>query len=225
MARPKSDTERIWEGDQSVIEEAWKRFDENPEKELLPFASVLYSFRSREHARWYLIGIRDILLKRAKSLVAKIVDAGELEAQQCADEADVLSTVLLWLSEKKSVPHVERTHILNAVLQTSTWGVQLMFKGTISFHTQCLLHLTLAQARIADRQRFDPGSLSFVEMLQEKIDNPNQRARVLRKLGMIYRSQARYLGGLRWGIRACLVPGSTRAVRMKSVVALVGFDI
>jgi len=47
---------------------------------------------------------------------------------------------------------------------------------------------------------------------------------VFRKLGILYRKNSRYVHGLRFGIRACLVQGIPMAVRAKSLAALLGFD-
>ncbi len=57
---------RVWKGDSQTVAEARERFNQGPlEQELLPYASVLYSFRSDPACARALIELEPVLQDNA----------------------------------------------------------------------------------------------------------------------------------------------------------------
>ena len=91
----------------------------------------------------------------------------------------------------------------------------------IQTHTRALLTLTLIETYIAKKE-YIPALVCLNGLLNQRliIHNPNQKARVLRKTGMLLRRVGRYSESLIPSIKACFVPGSAFGVRLKSLHSL-----
>ncbi len=147
-------------------------------------------------------------------------------ALEGADVADVLSTHLEWVSRNTALSDSEYRFLRNVVVSLCRYGLQMSREAPEGNHTRSLLNLTAA------RINFDHGwpwagmpHLESAAAEAEEIRDPNQRNRVYRKLGMLYRLSGRSLRGFWWSIRACIMPEVPLDVRAKSLAALLGFGL
>src|SRR4051812_4678206 len=80
-------SQQIWDDEPSAIRKARERYEADPEAQLVPWISTLYSFRS--------------LWNPAQELYVLLNEELPLEdASWNADQLDVLSTVLLWAARE-----------------------------------------------------------------------------------------------------------------------------
>lgn len=200
---------RIWAGDRNAIDEARARYYADPHTQLIPFARALYSFRTRAGAAAEFRGLRKKLRERADSILG-----GDSEEQDIADAADMLSTWFAWFGEHAFAIRIAEFG-LRYTKRTSDQGGN---------HSWCLLKLTIADVhwRQGDVRRMKK-CLDDV-LFHQKVEDPNQRARVYRKLGMLCRKVGRRTTGFQCALRACVVRGIPLNVRLKSAGALFGIE-
>jgi len=216
---------RVWAGDPKTVAEARTKYQADPEGQLIPFAVALYSFRMNEKFAKELLELRQPLMVRAQEF-GQIPQKKLLPHQEHMNLLDVLSTYLEWMSRRKVLSPSERKRLLDTAYRTATYGATLathQFKA--SEHVWELLTLTAARTLIGQQNyRGAVRLLNDVVEFAPSIADANQRTRVYRKLGLLYRMRFRFVRGFYWGIRACVVPGVPLAVRAKSVAALLGID-
>jgi hypothetical protein len=216
--------ERVWAGDPATVAEARATYRSNPEGGLIPLAVALYSFRAKEPFAMELLGLRPQLLARAQDLLGGTAYT-EVPKRERADKADVLSTYLEWMTRECDLSDEERDELQKIAIELCKYGMNVVADELHDHHTWFLLKLTMARLSLAkgwvQAALYD---LTLVENQAHYITDANQRARVYRKLGLLYRKCGRHGQGFRWGMRACLVPGVPLAVRAKSVAALLGID-
>lgn len=225
MAQNNQYGKRICAGDPKTVAEARAKYQADPEGQLIPFAIALYSFRMNETFAKELLELRHLLMIRAQEF-GQIPQKYLLPYQEHLNLLDVLSTYIEWMSRRKELPASERDELLDIAYRTATYGATLathQFK--VEEHVWELLTLTAARTLISQRRYREAVRLlnSIVEFAP-RIADANQRTRVYRKLGLLYRVRFRLIRGFYWGIRACVVPGVPLAVRAKSVAALLGID-
>lgn len=210
--------ERVWAGDPSTVVEARARYDEDQATGLIPLAGALYSFRFKKELAEELLSLLPQLLVYARSLLAV-----RKESEEQADLADVLSTWFEWMSRCGELTRGERVVVLGVAQSVCARGLSI--PGS-RLHTWCLLRLTYARLLYSEKnipftRRYLVGTSSFARA----IEDANQRARVYRKLGLLFRLAGMPFSGIYWGVRACLVFGVPMQVRAKSAAALLGIDM
>ena len=176
---------KIWDGEPDALGIARKRYLESPEEQLVSYASTLYSFRSRIEARDELLRIAPALITRSKQ-TEKVSPA----------QADVLSTVLFWMW-KRYCP--DDSDFFWTVREVCRHGIRTAVNER-GEHTLSLLRLTYAQLLgsydfYEDYARLLTGKiLRQVRADAPYIRDPNQRARVFRKLGVLMLRRGNPLG-------------------------------
>lgn len=216
--------QRVWSGDESTVPEARRKYRDDPDHQLIHYAMVLYSFRANEEHREELLSLRLALMSFAKKFVEDPLE-WSLSKEHEARLADVLSTYLEWMSRRQELSSSEQSNLRRLAWDVYRIGARhddiLEETGD---HTLDLLELTAARLFIDDGEyNFAYARLEDISWHAHKITDPNQRARVYAKLGLLYGKCNRLIEGLYWGIRACLVSGIPASARLKSVAAL--FDI
>jgi hypothetical protein len=220
--------QRIWAGDPKAVIAARKKYRTNRHTEFVPFMSTLYSFSSIPELRTELLTHRHRLYARAKSIIgADFPDTNPL-LRRMADQANVVSTILVWMSQCRELEAEERKEIIRLAFEITQKGVQLeeCIPEELRGHTYCLLLLTATEiVIILEKPPERYPTSKYLKLVSERalhIPDANQRARVYRKLGMLYRKLLNLGPGLYWGLKACFVPTTPLAVRFKSVAALAG---
>ena len=167
--------------------------------------STLYSFRMRTE------------LLKYESLVNDATIKFSAEGHLSADEADVLSKILFWLGKH------------NLALQVATKGLEIATtEYKTGTHTSHLLRLTRIEAMMAVFKergiRHTDFALEFdrIHTDMDLIENMEQRARVYRGLGTLYRKIGARVRGWKYGYKA-VFPGDPIPfnVRIKGIGALV----
>lgn len=218
QAQDTSYAARVWKGDPSTVAEAFEQYRQDGN--LLSYAMALYSFRHISEYATRLVELRTDLWRYSNSYVAANPLRGELMAY--ANEGDALSTYLEWLSRRTDISEDERNELRRAMTQVTGRAFINARLDSGSNHTWCLLGLTLARSELAfaksknrpySRRRLDDIAASV------RIPDANQRVRVFRKLGMLYRMMGKWWTGTWWGVRAIFVRGVPLTVRAKSIAA------
>lgn len=214
---------QVWAGKPRTIDQARAKYAADPTT-LVGFASTLYSFRYIPSAAEELLELRLEIVRQAnENLVRTAVD--ESNSLKIANEADVLATVLAWMSRRPELGTTEQQKAHDMAVRLCRHGIAFASDLEQGHHTPELLRLTLAELRFANG-KVDAGQslLSDVECQVLLIKDAKQRTRVMRKLGALQRRHAQWRRGVYWGIRACTVPGVPMAVRLKSAAALFGIN-
>ncbi len=193
---------RIWAGDENSVELARKSYESDPEGQFVPWVSTLYSFRLIPKYRQELIDLGTEIRKYTCQVQNTL---------SSADQADVLSTILLWLSEqqqdasKSSDSRGVARMIAEIGLQIADWS--------LGKHTAALLCTTMA--RLEGRPMLYKGyHLQLAKVLAPFIQDNNQRARVWKRIGALYLTRKNPIGF--WYLaRAFLTKGVPGAVRQK----------
>ena len=134
-----------------------------------------------------------------------------------ANQADILSTILLYISKK-----TKSKLILKVALNIAKYGNEIAESfEDVSAHTKALLILTLAEIHI-ELYFYDLAYLGIDELspIIRTIEDPNQKARVLRKTGVLLRKIGKYVQSVKPSVQACFIKGSALGVRVKSFTAL-----
>lgn len=213
---------RVWAGDSSTVMEALEDYERDPKKGLLPFAVALYSARRNPALAKKLVTLRPGLLAAATEYLSTM--PSRFSSSSFGNEGDVLSTYLEWLSrrpefsqnkEAKTETYQMACRVFSYAADYAKWYPQ----DTESNHPRCLLELTMARLHLTGGDR--KNALERLKRVEEKmhVPDPNQRVRVYRKLGMLYRMAGKWLPGVRYGLKALFVPGVPRDVRLKSLAA------
>jgi len=228
---------RMWRGDPLTVAEARRAYRLDPAKGLIPYARALYSFRHKPKCAKGLVELRSELAPYAERYLAHVsamrgaqrLRMPDGERHALADTADVLSTHLEWISRQPTVPRagpLSGTRLLALAEGACEEGIRLCLVDSelARGHTYCLLRLTEAMIRMRQKRPLVDEALASAMWGADGLSDPNQKARVCRKVGLILRKRGRSGESLWWGIKACLIPGSTRAVRLKSLAALCGIE-
>jgi hypothetical protein len=219
---------RVWGGDTTTVAEARAQYFGDSQGHLMTYAVALFSFRyipqfarEMELIHLSLVGRANALLELAS------VEENPLER---ANDVETLSSHLEYLSHRRRL-EIRRGLLLGKAVALCELGLKICSEHPLpesGLHTPLLLKLMRFKLYLLTRER----SRSYVRRrLTEVIDrapdvpDPNQRARVYRKIGMVSRKawapfQAHY-----WGVTACCVPGIPLAVRLKSFAALAGIEL
>lgn len=215
---------RIWAGDRATVAEARERYRLDRERYLIPFAVVLYSFRTDEQCARELLELRGALLLRARRMLQ--IGADRLVSpREYANRADVLSTYLEWMGRRGELSREQQAEVLDLAYDVAFRGQVWAYEPEVEDHTRGLLLLTIARIGLTRRDwRMAEESLARVARMATSVTDANQRVRIYRKLGLLNTRYGRLFRGLYWGIRACVVPGVPMAVRLKSVAAIIGVD-
>ena len=224
--------DRVWAGDNTTVAEALERFvhAQDERKEILPCASVLYSFRQKPNAAIGLLALRRLLLEYQDFLVSQ--DSDSYLGSSYLDRADMLSTYFTWMGARKELTWSQQKRILHhALVISDTARVEAQsLIGTEKAHTYYLLMLTCASLQINRGSATELLRIIDLHVSNEPRLDPRQRVRIYAKLGLLMREDAvptnvgYWLRGARWGIRAVFVPNVPANVRMKALAALVGIQ-
>lgn len=205
-------------------QEAWEA--DPSDRNLLELAVACYSFRSSRRYASMLLSLRGSLRDLA---YREMGAAGRSEdVLKRANQADMLATYFEWMSRQESLPVRQREQLSELAGMVCEWCLswfRAFSLGSRGYHTYALLKLT--EARILLEKGDCVGvlkGLKVVSRIAPSIDDANQRARVYRKLGFLWRKNGRWFRGFWWGVRAIFVSGPL-AVKIKSFVALVGIDL
>lgn len=199
---------RIWAGDSSVVAEV-KNLWITEKISLSEWVSTLYSFRGIHSNRKALVQLLPEIREEVQCLDAAMITCSE--HQNVADRADVFATVLVWLGEYELAEKACQTGL--------THSIHLTRKKP----SHALLLLTCTEINIR-KGNFGHSLRSLGESarIADLITDLNQRNRVYRKIGKLYRKLGRgnLLESIRWGLGAVCMQGITPAVRAKSLAAL-----
>jgi hypothetical protein len=216
---------RVWAGDRRSVAKARARFvRDDPQEQLIPYATTLYSFRYDRRCANELISHYHELYARAERETMR--PYGPDNAREVANRADTLSTHLEWMSRQASFPRERRQGAQMMAEMLCTYGAQCVARHHYQFqghHTPYLLKLTAARIDLG-KGNLGNASRILEEVIRDdptRISDPNQRVRVYRKLGLLLRKRG---ARDRWGIRALLVPEVPLANRLKSAAALLDID-
>lgn len=206
--------DRIWIGDSRTVAEARDAF-RNGSKTLLEFLSVLYSFRYRRRYANELWDYRGGCYKLGQNFPGS--DPSKIGLPELANQADVLSSLLLWYRSQAADYSWRYSRQAKVVAEAG-----LMFcTADTPRHTRALLRLTLAEISLSSRMRMQ--ALDCIDTAAEAaplIEDVNQKARVYRKIGLLLRTAGEWREGMRWGVSACRLPGIARGVAIKNYAAL-----
>lgn len=217
----------IWQGDPERVIEARRRYEEDPEKELIPYASALYSFRHLSSCVETLIELQPEISLRGLKLAS--TDFDRVDRPEFANRADTLSTICVWLSDQLVIPVETKEGLRVLALRLCDTGLHAVYPWSRTAwysHTYYLLNLTWASLNLSDEY-------SGVRLDRVAIEAPmhvkdaNQKARIFIKLGALFRKRNcgnDWRRGLYWGIRGCLVWGVPLNVRAKGLAALLGVE-
>src|SRR3989338_133275 len=140
----------IWAGKVESVEVARARYEESPRSEFTAWVSTLYSFRRVPQYCVELVALALEIMERA------IQDVHELEIQEStnqesADTADVLSTVLLWLSGHQDTVGTNLIHATSKRL--AFWGLRVA-EYVPGEHTPALLATTYAEILMQEGEHY-----------------------------------------------------------------------
>ncbi|MBX9907052.1 hypothetical protein K2X96_04125 [Patescibacteria group bacterium] len=227
MYKERSFNLRVWNGDQATVSEARRAYaDDQTDANLLRFASTLYSFRVERNLAL------ELVLHRIELLTYAITNMQDGEKappydNEMAQNADLLSTIFEWMSWHKDTPEHEREDLHNAAVGVCLYGLlranPMLADGSTS-HTWCLLMLTHSQLLITNEDTLHAANkLWEVSQTAAYVRDPNQRSRVYRKLGTLYRQlSGRWIRGVHWHLYACFMRDIPLGVRVKNFAALLG---
>ncbi|HEY0010741.1 MAG TPA: hypothetical protein VGB97_02395 [Candidatus Paceibacterota bacterium] len=232
LSRKRSFGERVWGGDQTTVDEARATYEHDPDRQLIPYASVLYSFRNKRVGATSLERLCPDLQERAKGLL--LITGNVSDKQGTADDMDTIATHLAWLSYRQAFSFPERLALRKLAWEVAEKGYAVAAKLTHPFqkHTPLLLLLTQAELLMGEKL-YAPamGLLAGVAKAAKHASDPNQKARVYRKLGMLYRKASLPYGmpsrmyyGFWLILRAACLRGIPLNNRLKSMAAFVGFS-
>jgi hypothetical protein len=210
---------QIWAGDPAAIATSRRLFEADPEGYLMDHAVALYSFRGRQDCVGEFLQLRPLLIENARRTLG--ITNPRLSAWELAVKIDVLTTHLEWMSRRRELTEREQSDLRKLVIDLCAKGVDYARSARSGDHTRALLRLTYASALFVEGLQFSAvEALKQVESEVVGITDRKQRARVMRKTGMLYRRHVRFWHGLGWGWRAVTLPGIPRSVRVKNLVAI-----
>lgn len=223
MAETQSHSARVWKGDEMTVVEAREQYKEDPDKGLLPYAVALYSFRHKKQYAKELVGLADELVNQIYHEVSELNK--NTDYNYIHRYADTVSTHLEWISRQRGIGLTQWHTIRSMAFNLNQRGIYIarIANDEQNGHTLPLLYLTQARLQLSIGA-VGPASKCIAQAIESsrEISDPNQRARVYRKIGMLCRMTDMPLNGVVWGVKSIFVPGSTLAVRAKSVAALFG---
>lgn len=178
----------IWAGDERVVPDARAKYEADPQLHAYDWMSTLYSFRQRTQYADELIALLPVVLEYAERLEHEMTL--QLVNQQIANRANVVASVLLWISDQD----IHYNEIQRAWLtgdQIASAGLKVA-DYSIGEHTPALLALNKADA-LSDFDPVKPGSrrdalfyLRLARAFAPFVKSPNQRVRVWKGLGWLY---------------------------------------
>ncbi len=219
---------RVWKGDERTVAEARQRYSEDSHKNLLSYAGALYSFRRDPKNAQALLRLTARLLRHQEELVASMAD--DFYGSWFIDRADMLTTYYEWISRQDVLAEIIQQMVHQEALRLCVDALpaaSVYKESGARAHSYFLLLLTHASLQ------FDTYGIGWnLDTVRQQapifVKDPNQRARIFIKLGMLLRKahvlnrRSDWFAGLYWGIRGCLVRGVPRNVRLKGLAALLG---
>lgn len=217
------ETEAIWAGDERRVEELASQYSKR-KSVLLEYANELYLFRRHPKYAARLIGLAADLMGCVRRINIKSKKCRKNRAVQYADEANLLATVLEWLSHE-FVPGFESTHLLCAAFCVSGSGMGVVKRFPVAFAnhlTPVRLKVIAAKIALSNREITKANMLMYdVGRAASVLDDGCQRARVLREAGLVCRNNGMPVLGMFLAVRALLVWGVPFDEHRKSLGAIV----
>ena len=218
---------RVWGGDPSTVAEARKAYEQEPEDaaRLVKYAVALYSFRSKGRFAEELLVLRPWLLRRAWALLKMERPTESEQVRKFANEVDVLSTHLAWVSRQPQLASGVRREAHNIAVELCREGLEILWKRGMSGHSRLLIGLTRAELFLDDGEEWMArGELIDIEHEIREVQDAKQKVRIMRKLGTLWRRTGSHVRGTEWILRSIFVADVPLAVRLKSVAALFGIN-
>lgn len=228
--KSKALSQRIWEGDTDSIKEVEAKFKKDEEAYLIVYASTLYSFRIQKDCQHKLIHLRSRLVSRAQ---AHVVDEGGEDMIAQANEADVLSTILVWIANQENGEVVKSTLCRAEELCIKVRAAWLKLQSAVpaspylNHHVWPLTDLTQVRIFLLRNEWVSAYQILVdVMMVAPAITDINQKVRVYAKIGLLMRRvQDKWTAGFGWGLKAVFMRQTVPLnVRLKAIVALMGID-
>ena len=215
-------SDMVWRGDERAVRIIAKRYQDGTAS-LVEYATALYSMRSYSDCAEDLIALASRLVAYARTPCRKYSTCTSTEARMYADEADVLSCHLRWLSRQRvKAFKSEQLHGIALSLCMKGIAITKLFPNEfVGHHTPALLRLTSAQLAL-DTEEWTYARKCVREATEtaSQIIDLRQRARVFRKAGALCRNNGLHIRGIWLGLRALLVRNVPLDVHIKSMVAL-----
>jgi hypothetical protein len=207
-------SEKIWEGNRAAIAEARERFHADTGGQLIPWVSTLYSFRQLAVCREELYSFVPALVLICEATPPMIVGG----RKATADQADVISTILLW-AYRTGCTEPSQGRMFLAARHAALYGFDLAERTEAEGgHTLALLALTRAEWTLTAppiRKMMRRSAQHFLEVAESRassIKDANQKVRVYRKLGYLY-LRLGYPLGLWYVFRAAAMKSTADARR------------
>jgi hypothetical protein len=214
---------RIWKGDPNAVAEVRQKFQQDRGRYLIQMAMALYSFRHIGRFAEELLSLRQDLIVRGRHILGIVSQGGAMT--ELVNTMDMIATYLAWMSRREELDQNKRREAHELALNLALRGLNYAKGMEPSHHTPSLLRLTAAGLSFEEGNQIRGDALlRAVGKDVALIADRRQRARILRQLGLLHRRWVRWMPGLRWSIKACMVKGVPLAVRAKSVAALFGIS-
>lgn len=187
---------QIWDKDVRAIERARAIYDEDPVRNLVMWASTLYSFKEIKEYADELKELKPRLIDEVPGTVSELARAGK--RPQAASVAETVATHLAWMSAEEQDPYPHK--VRKAAESLIGHALRLTVKEPLGEHTRALAHLVAA--RLAG-----PDSSTFVHHLDEAryrtpyIKDLDQRIRAYRNLAFWYWRDRDLESCGWWGVR------------------------
>lgn len=192
-----------WNGEhERAIALAHERYEEEPHSGLFPYAVALYSARKEIDVVEAFKGLVEPLIVR----ITESFDEGDV------DGLDVIATHLWWVQRTRGFHLIPQIKARLAAIKAARLGLELTEDYLSGEHTRALLALSYAQMGVDQPRKW----LKEAEELAPHIRDPNQKARVYRKLGYVQLTRLNLRGGIRNLVRSERVPGIAADVRAKN---------
>src|SRR3989339_648883 len=176
----------VWEGKywgkKGALARGWERYQTDPEKYLIEWASTLYSALGRAKVDHKPIQLLKCVLA-LRPLISDLMVRG-VHARS-AEEVDVITSILwAWAGIAKYVPlsHSEAAYWATEMLATR-WIPEA------SGHTKALLLLTAVRWHMYGAHGNPVDAIEYLSRVTNEVEgivDPNQAARVLRGLATLY---------------------------------------
>jgi hypothetical protein len=230
----------LWEGKyREAVEALRPEYQRDPVGKFVPWVSALYSAQAlhpeyRAELKQLLPNIRTYVPDRLH-LVPR-ADNDEGQDVISADDADVLSTVMLSLSDDFAYELKKCRQLVLQASQLAAYGECLAKRQDVAPHTLPLLLLTHAEAlrKLRELELLQLGTSDLPDGRKQlckalervpQVTHLEQKERVLRKLGVEFRRHGDLMRSIRYGVTALRVPHKAWGVKVKSLAALVGYGL
>lgn len=215
-----SHSSRVWAGDLATVREAERDYQRDKGQFLMKFAVALYSMRADEQCATRLVQLLSDLYARAESDVKS-----DETTDVFIDHLDTLSTLLEWIARQPQSSSTCGPHYRFMARQLTNKGLDLCDRGYGTEHSRVLLYLTDCRIDIAAGKPDAWINLWLADNYLHAVVDVRQKARILGKLGFLYRKVGERLRGYKFGFMAIMyAPWVPRNVTLKNVAALLGYD-